>query len=217
VPEVISLNPHDLQANSWNSNYMSPENEAKLDASIRRLGMFKSVIVRETLEGYQIIGGEHRWESAKRVGLKTISVINLGSIDDQKAKEISLADNARYGADDTVALANMLNEMDIADIAQFLPFTDTDVALIFSSKDIALDDLELDEKFETSEDTTLEITKPIKVPKTHTIMRFKVGLKDAEKISELIARTQVHEGFTASDELTNAGDALVHLLGESSI
>ena len=37
-------------------------------------------------------------------------------------------------------------------------------------------------------------------------------LGDAERLTALIAETQKIQGLTTSDELTNAGDALVHLL-----
>jgi hypothetical protein len=43
-------------------------------------------------------------------------------------------------------------------------------------------------------------------------MRFKISLGDAEAISALIEKIQKRHGLTASDELTNAGDALVHIL-----
>ena len=43
-------------------------------------------------------------------------------------------------------------------------------------------------------------------------MRFKIAIADAERITELIARTKTEYGFTAADELTNAGDALTHTL-----
>jgi hypothetical protein len=45
-------------------------------------------------------------------------------------------------------------------------------------------------------------------------MRFKVPLGDAEKITELIVKVKKRQNFTSSDDLTNAGDALVHQLFE---
>nr|EKV2115583.1 chromosome partitioning protein ParB [Acinetobacter baumannii] len=39
--ELIWVDPAQLQPNPWNSNIVSPENEAKLKASIERRGMFK--------------------------------------------------------------------------------------------------------------------------------------------------------------------------------
>ena len=108
-PKPMMLDPVDLEPNPWNTNIVTPENERKLEASIKRLGFFRPVIVREIAKspnsetGYQILGGEHRAETAVRLGINQIPVINLGPIDDLQAKEIGIADNARYGVDDTIA------------------------------------------------------------------------------------------------------------------
>ncbi|WP_287333214.1 ParB/RepB/Spo0J family partition protein [Mesorhizobium sp.] len=208
-PEIVEASA--LLPNPWNTNIMTPENEAKLEASLDRLGFFRPVIVRETDQGLQIIGGEHRWEIAKKKGLK-VPIMNLGKIPDRKAKEIGIADNERYGVDDTIAFAEFLKEMgDTSDLQEFLPYTATDFAEIFSSVDIALDDLDIEENFENSKEKEQE-APAAKAPKTHTIMRFKVPLGDAERITALIASTQKTHHLTGSDELTNAGDALVQLL-----
>lgn len=211
-PEQLYLDPRTLRPNPWNTNIVPPENEAKLDEAIRRLGMFKPVVVRQLADGsYEILGGEHRSASSIRVGLESIPVMNLGRIDDKLAKEISLADNSRYGTDDVLSLAGLLEELGTADdLASFLPYTDVDLKSIFASSDIALDDLEFEEK----DDDELDVSEPKlpKAPKTHTIMRFKVPVGDAQRISELVTQTQRDHDLTGSDELTNAGDALVHLL-----
>lgn len=212
--QYLELSPSQLCKNSWNTNKVSPENERKIRASLKRNGMFKPIIVRETKESdkYEIIGGEHRWEQAIEIGLEKIPVINLGFIDDARAKEIGLTDNARYGVDDTVELADLLKDMgNIDELQDFLPYGSSDFETIFSSSDIALEDLEIDENFDDDE-KTLE-TEPLPKPtKTHTIMRFKVPIEDAERITALIATTRKDYGFTEADELTNVGDALVHLL-----
>lgn len=205
------MHPDRLQPNPWNSNIVSPVNEEKLDEAIRRIGFFKPIVVREIEGGYEILGGEHRWGSAKRLGLEEVPIFNVGVISDIKAKEISLADNARYGADDTLMLAALFDDIGTAEeIQTFLPFSDPDLRAIFSASDIALDDLDLEEG-DTAVD---EIHEPpaAKVPKTHTIMRFKVSLADAERLTRVIGSTQKTFGFIDADDLTNAGDALVHLL-----
>lgn len=214
-PQFLSLSPNDLRANPWNVNRVTPDNEARIEESLKRYGgFFKPIIARETDAGLEILGGQHRWEIAHRLGYKTVPVFNLGPISDEKAKEISLIDNARYGTDDTLALADLLKELGSSDDLQsFLPYSDADLTAIFQSSNIDLDDLVLDEPGEKSEDEPADTEeKQAKAPKTHTIMRFKVSLADAEKITALIAQTQKDHGLTASDDLTNAGDALVHVL-----
>lgn len=205
----ILADPASLFPNPWNTNVVPPDNEAKLDESVKRLGMFKPVVVRELANGtLQILGGEHRAASAKRVGLKQIPVINLGKVDDKRAKEISLIDNGRYGSDNTLELAALLDELGTADeLAKFMPYTDADLASIFSSVSIALDDLDLPEIEETP--TAPSRDKPAQ---THQIMRFKVPVDDLDEITRLIEKTMKVQGFSESDSLTNAGDALVFLL-----
>lgn len=225
-PKLLTVSPDLLRANGFNTNIMTPENEAKLEASIRRNGMFKPIVVRElpVLKSgnppqcvYEVIGGEHRWQIAIKLGLEEIPVVNLGEIDDARAKEISVIDNARYGIDDTLSFAELLKEMGGSDeLQEFLPYTETDFAEIFSSADISLEDLEIEENFDREAENAPEEKTP-RPTKTHTIMRFKIGNRDAERITALVAQTQKAHGLTSSDELTNAGDALVELLFAGSI
>ena len=212
-PQVTLLSPDSLVPNPWNTNVVSPDNEAKLEESIKRFGMFKPVVVRELADGtLQIIGGEHRAGAAKRMGLKAIPVVNLGRIDDNKAKEISLVDNGRYGADDTLQLAELLEGLGNADeLASFMPYSETDLASIFSSVNIALDDLDLPDLDEDK--PVLPKEKPIQ---THTVMRFKVPVDDQGWIVDLIEKTMKSQKFTEDDSLTNAGDALVFLLKQAA-
>lgn len=215
TPKPMIVSPEELRPSPWNTNIMTPENEAKLEASVKRFGFFRPVVVRETEDGLEILGGEHRWEIARKLGMK-VPIMNLGPIDDRMAKEISITDNARYGVDDTLSFAEFLNEMgDVSDLQDFLPYTEADLADIFSSADIALDDLDIDEDFEKSSEKDADEAPAPKEPKTHTIMRFKVPLRDAERITAAVARTRADQGFTESDDLTNAGDALVHLLKDA--
>ena len=208
----------ELRPNPWNVNSVSPENEEKLIQSVKRLGLYEPIKVREVegVPGYEILGGEHRWNVAKHLGYAKIQIANLGAIDEKTAKEIMLADNNRYGTDDILALSQLLEELGTPDeIGSFLPYTDSDFKAIFSSVDIDLDDLEENEDLtDPSDDPAPEAPTP--APKTHALMRFKVPIGDAEALTELIAKTQKTHGFTTSDELTNAGDALVHLLFAAS-
>ena len=192
-PKYLSVDPTLLKPNPWNSNIVSPENDRKLIESIKRNGLFKPIIVREIeIEGrgvYEIIGGEHRWQAAQAAGLVEVPIVTLGSIDERRAKEISVLDNSRYGDDDAVSLAEILKEIGSSEELQdFLPLGDTDLTDLFSTSNIALDDLELDEKFEIDPQEAPEpkIERPAK---THTIMRFKVSMKDAERLTKLIAQT----------------------------
>lgn len=205
----------ELRKNAFNSNKVSAVNEEKIRHSIERNGLFKPIIVRqvEGVPGYEIIGGEHRWEQAKELGYTEVPIVNLGAISDAKAKEISVIDNARYGVDDAILFADILKGIgDVDEISHFLPYGDADLSAIFAASNIALDDLDDDIRVEDPVETPDEPVAP-KPVKTHQIMRFKIGLVDAERLTALVAKTQKDHGFNTADELTNAGDALVHLLG----
>lgn len=205
---VEMVNPAILESNPWNTNSCSPDNEAKLEASITRFGMFKPVVVRETESGsLQIIGGEHRAIAAKRLGMKTIPVVNLGRIDDKKAKEVGLIDNSRYGNDDTLQLAALLEGLGtVEELSSFMPYGEADLASIFSSISIELDDLDIPDN---DESPRLPAERPIQ---THVVMRFRIPVEDTGWISEMIEKTMEVHKFAESDSLTNAGDALVHIL-----
>lgn len=205
-----------IRKNTWNSNQVSPSNEQKIRNSIKRNGIFKPIIVRTIPgeSGYEIVGGEHRWEQAFELGYQEVPIVNLGDISLSQAKEIGVIDNARYGVDDTLSLAEILKDIDADNLQDFLPYGETDLDAIFSASDIELDDLEIDENFESpQENNEIREESDIRPQKTHTIMRFKISLSDAERLTEVISRTQREEGLTTSDELTNAGDALIHIIG----
>ena len=198
-----------LTPNPWNTNVVTPENELKIEASIKRLGFFRPVIVRELDDGtMQILGGEHRWGVAKKLGYKTVPVVNLGQIDDQKAKEIGLVDNGRYGEDDTLQLAELLKEMgDVNGLLEILPYTGDDLESIFASTSISLDDLDI----EDDSDRLPELSLP-KTGQTHQIMRFKIPVEDVQFIQKRIEHVMKTQGFSNDDSMMNAGNALVVLL-----
>lgn len=209
--KVETLAPARLKPNPWNTNVVSPENQQKLEASIERFGMFKPIVVRELQDGsLQIIGGQHRWEAAKSMGYADVPVVNLGRIDDKKAKEISLVDNGRYGADDTLQLAELLEGLGVEadELASFMPYSESDFASIFSSVSISLDDLDIPDEAEVPKAPS---AKPVQ---THQIMRFKVPVDDVSVITDLIERTMKEQKFVEEDSLANAGNALVHLISQ---
>lgn len=212
MPEKLNIqyiNPELLMSNPWNSNVMSLENEAKLAESLKRNDMFDAIIARELKDGsYQILGGEHRTKVAKKIGLTELPVIVLKNISDNKAKEISLAHNARYGADDSLKLSDLMNSLDDAfDLSSFLPISDIEIETLMSATKFDFDSLEL-----LDDDDLDEMPTPSQSTKTHTIMRFKVSLEDASEIQEQITSVMKINGFSESDALTNAGDALAHIL-----
>jgi len=220
------VDPKTIKPSPWNANVVSHENEGKLRASIERHGMFKPILVREVVTRQplednpsivresttlQCIGGWHRCEQAIELGYEEVPAINLGPIDDEKAKEISLADNARYGIDDTLKLSELLSDLDKDLLEHILPWTNRDISALTASLSVNIDDLDLDEPdLPDADDEQPE--ERVKPTKTHQVLRFRNSINDAGRISTLINKTMEEQGFTSEDTLTNAGDALAFLL-----
>lgn len=205
---LLQLNPDLLDPNPWNTNSVGPENMEKLCASLERNGWVRPVLARQLEDGrYQILGGQHRVEAARSLGHDTVPVIVLSDVSERKAKEIGLIDNARYGEDDAIGLAELLNELGGREVADFLPLGDADLAAL--GTEISDDDIDslLNEDDQPDPDD-----KPARPAKTHDVMRFKVPLGDADDVREVIEQIMKEQGFTGDDSLTNAGDALVWMV-----
>lgn len=210
-------NPKDLRPNPFNPNRVSPDNMLKLKRSIEDLGFVSAVVVRELEDGsLQILGGHHRCEAAVEMGIKEVPVLNLGMIPESKAKKIGLVDNSRYGVDDTIALAKLLEDMGVSnsELAEFLPFTEADFDTVQRTVQVNLDELEFIDP-EEDDDPVDDEDRPNRPQKTHEVLRFRVGLGEAERIRQLIEKTIKREGLDDSDELTSAGSALALLLFNS--
>lgn len=208
---IIEINPRSLRPNPWNTNSVAPDNMEKLAASLERHGWVKPVLARETEDGIEILGGQHRTMAAIELGHETVPVLVLEDVDDTRAKEIGLIDNARYGDDDVIGLAELLDELGGASaMATFLPIGDEELAAL--ATDISDDDI--DDLLDDSEkpDPDDKPSKP--AAKTHQVMRFKVPIADADRVTDFFERVMEDQGFTEEDALTNAGDALVHAVKE---
>lgn len=194
-----------LTPNPWNTNQMTPEHEAKLEASIRRLGLFKPIVVRTLADDtLQIVGGQHRWEAARRMGYEQVPIVNLGVISDKKAKEIGLVDNGRYGADDTAGLADLLKSLgSMEELSEFLPDDISINAMLDSLPVLTAKDLEINEN--------ADLPAPPPAAPTSQSMRFNVPVEDVAWITGLIEDTMRDQNLTAEDSRTNAGNAVVYL------
>jgi ParB family chromosome partitioning protein len=204
---VSHLPPASLHPNPWNPNVVDDENMRRLEASFDRFGIFKPVLIRTLENGdKQIIGGQHRNLIAIARGLESVPVIDLGVLSDTTAQEIGLVDNQRYGEDDTLRLGALLGELgDLSALAGFMPYSDLELQGILASTQIDLDTLDID-------DDAAHTRLSAQAPASHQIMRFKIPKGDAHVVSDAIEAVISAQGYTGSDSLTNAGDALVYLL-----
>lgn len=215
----IEVDPRDLQPNPWNPNEVDAINREKIRNSLQQEGFFRPVLVRTLADGtYEIIGGAHRVDEAIALGFDKVPAVNLGEIDEARAKRITLLDNGRYGEDDHDKMAALLSDGigSTEDLLAILPIDEAELAGYF---DHNLDD-ELDNLNDLGEDDfddgEIDLDIKDKPTKTHEIMRFKVPVDDAELIKERIQGITKDQGFTESDSLTNAGDALVWLMKNES-
>ena len=213
--KVTKVNPRLLKRNPWNTNKVSAENEEKLRNSIRRNDLLGVIVARELDDGsLEIIGGEHRAQIAVEEGLTEVHVQNVGFITDERAKELMLLDNGRYGQDDAFELAALLDELSQdADLSSFMPYSSEDMDKLLTTANIDLDALddELNDDLEDIEVTREKREAPIQ---THQILRFKVAMDDVERVQRVINRIKTEQGLDELDSMTAAGDALVHLVGE---
>lgn len=210
--KMTFCDPRALTFASWNPNRMDAINFQKLMNSIEELTFNSPVKVRELDDGtLEIIGGEHRTRAAIELGMSEVPVVNLGKISDKTAKQIMLADNERYGDNDSGLLSDLLNSDmgDINEILSILPFDEEQMEGYFSH-DTGFEDVDFD-ALDDSKSDDIDLSSATQT-KTHQFIRFKVPVLDAARISELVQRVQTEQGFEGDDELTNAGDALVHLL-----
>ena len=120
--------------------------------------------------------------------------------------------NGRYGEDDTLMLAELLSSLgDTQDILNYMPYTNEELEGIFLSSSIALDELNIDDDDDNL--STLSLSEiPLKPLQTHQIMRFKIPMEDAAGLQKLIESTMRSQGYLDEDSLSNAGNALVHLI-----
>lgn len=203
-----NINPALLSPNPWNTNQVAPDEMEKLTASLERHGWVRPILARETEDGLQILGGQHRVEAAGELGHDTVPVVNLGRISDVKAKEIGLIDNARYGQDDAIGLAELIADLGgTKAISSFLPFDDAELAALSTE----IGDDEIENLLEENDSDPNPDDAQKKSAKTHQMMRFKVPIKDADSVQGFIETVMSAQGFDDGDSLTNAGDALVHV------
>lgn len=192
--EVEFVNPFILKPNPWNTNKMDRENFEKLKQSLTALACFKPIIVRSLGDNFEILGGAHRVEAAKELGLETIPIINLGDISDERAKEISLVDNTRYGKDDIELLNKLLDEIDTTLLESIMPDE------IVELPEIEPFDLEGEGKGEEREEDE------------YKTLHFKYPIDKAEEVEAVLARLAYDKGFKYRDGYTNYPEALYYIV-----
>jgi ParB family transcriptional regulator, chromosome partitioning protein len=128
--ELVEIGVGRLEANPWNPNRMSEEMYHKLKAYIKREGLVEPIVVRPKGEGYEILGGFHRWKIASELGYETVpcAVVNL---DDRRAKILSINLNEMKGQSVSALLSELVHdlsqELTLEDLETQLPYTEAEL------------------------------------------------------------------------------------------
>lgn len=86
--ELTKLRPNPYQPRkNFNEEHLQ-----ELMKSIKEHGIIQPIIVRRSLNGYEIVAGERRWRATKALDLKTIPVV-VKDFSDQQVMEIALIEN----------------------------------------------------------------------------------------------------------------------------
>lgn len=211
-----------LENNPWNPNRVDPENEKKIKTSIESMGAFKPIICRELDDGtLQILGGQHRADYYKAED-EDAPVINLGAIDDLTARKIILADNARYGEDDSSVLADIYQAFSDAgeSIIDILPICDDDITALMGATAIDLDSLSLDEDTTEVADEAAdeaEMDSLDDLGSKRKPLKFKVPLDQVEFAQDQLNKIADVMGVDDIDQASNRGDVLLYLLKKHAL
>jgi len=166
-----------LQPNPWNPNRMSQEMRHKLKEYIKKEGFVEPIVVRPKDDGYEILGGFHRWSIARELEYQTIPCVVI-ELDDKRARILSVNLNEMKGQ----SLPNLLAEL-VHDLSKEITLEDLETLLPYSINELK-DSLELLkipaglEAFLDEEMAKQEINKP-------QILTFVVD--DAEPVEKAIA------------------------------
>jgi ParB-like chromosome segregation protein Spo0J len=123
---VMEIGVEKLTPNPWNPNRMSEAMRTKLKVYLQREGFVEPLVVRPLGEGYQILGGFHRWEIARELGYATVPCVVV-EIDDKRAKILTINLNEMKGQSLPTLLANLVHDLSkelvLEDLEKQLPYS----------------------------------------------------------------------------------------------
>jgi ParB/RepB/Spo0J family partition protein len=136
--EVTHIEVEKLRPNPWNPNRMSDEMFHKLKEYVKREGMVEPIVVRSHSDGFEILGGYHRWQICKELGYRSVPCVVV-ELDDKRARILSVNLNELKGQSLPHLLAELIHDL---------------------SKEVTLDDLETQLPYSTAElKDSLELLK----------------------------------------------------------
>jgi ParB family chromosome partitioning protein len=181
-----------LEPNPWNPNRMSEEMYHKLKAYVKREGLVEPIVVRPHGDGYQILGGYHRWKIARELGYETVpcAVVEL---DDRRAKILTVNLNEMKGQ----SVSSLLSEL-VHDLSQELTLEDLETQLPYSESELkdVLEIMKIPDGLDAYLDEEVEKAER---ERPH-ILSFVVD--DVETVEQAIEKaSQAHGGLTRGKSL----------------
>ncbi|MDU2065283.1 MAG: ParB/RepB/Spo0J family partition protein [Sporomusaceae bacterium] len=91
--EILQISVKEIQPNPFQPRRIFDEEAlAELSQSIKQYGVLQPIVVRKTMQGYELVAGERRWRAAQLAGLNDIPGI-LKDYSDGEMTEIALIEN----------------------------------------------------------------------------------------------------------------------------
>ncbi len=103
---VLEIDVNKIRPNPYQPRKNFDENQlSELMLSIKEHGVIQPIIVRQSLNGYEIVAGERRWRATKALDITTIPVV-VKKFTDQQVMEIALIENLQREDLNPVEIAN---------------------------------------------------------------------------------------------------------------
>lgn len=108
---ILDIDISKIRVNPYQPRKVFDEGQLKdLIESIKEHGVIQPIIVRQSLNGYEIVAGERRWRASKANELATIPAI-VKNFTDQQVMEISLIENLQREDLNPIEIANAYNKI----------------------------------------------------------------------------------------------------------
>lgn len=124
---VLYVKVTDVHPNRWNPNKQDEFIFEKEKASIARYGFVSPIVARKAAAGYEIIDGEHRLRAATALGHTVVPLVDIGPIDDDDAKALTIILNETKGVAQPDLLRPLLEDLakrhPVDDLLSVLPYT----------------------------------------------------------------------------------------------
>lgn len=172
--KIQEVSIESLSANIWNPNIQTDFIFDKELTSIKNHGFIDPILVREKEGRLEIIDGEHRYKAAKTLGIKKVSVNNLGEISDENAKQLTILMNEVRGKADKTKMGELLKDLQTSlpfeDLVLNLPYSDIEIQSMIGQVSLDWDQIASDVTSKASESDEqkegwkkIEIRVPIEI------------------------------------------------------